>query len=151
VAIAIQESDRGDLGLDASVSAIGRSVAIFDSVPDAPKNAEILVIAGSFDTRRGDRRPRQPAAACNVLKDPGSAAIALVEGILVTSSADLRPALTDLYAPGLDRTGRASSRGPGPFSMNPECPHGCPSPLRGISRNHHAEPPMRPRRAGRRN
>jgi hypothetical protein len=74
---------------------------------------------------------KQLAASYEGARDPDQAAIALLEGTIITSDASLRDALIRLYRGGLDKEGCAAAR-----ALNPSCPivrrHMCEASARAI-------------------
>jgi hypothetical protein len=112
---------RQDDAHDAKVADLERTISTVElRLGDAPQALESAITAQRLDPAAAASY-RQLSKAYLAGGRADDAAVALVEGTLVTSDLALRQELMDLYRGGLDTQGCATTPGPYGAAMNPSC------------------------------
>jgi len=112
---------RQDDAHDAKAADLERTISTVElRLGKAPQAMERAIMAQRFEPAAAATY-RQLSKAYLAAGRADDAAVALVEGILVTSDLGLRQELVDLYRSGLDTRGCATTPGPYGPAMNPSC------------------------------
>ena len=112
---------RQDDAHDAKVADLERTISTVElRLGEAPQALERAITAQQLEPAAAASY-RQLSKAYLAGGRADDAAVALVEGTLVTSDLGLRQELMDLYRSGLDTQGCATTPGPYGAAMNPSC------------------------------